>query len=233
MKVIGVISSPHAEGNGATLVREALRGAEESGASVQAVFLPDYRIEYCRDCRACIRSGSCVVQDDFQELRRLLCEADGIILSTPTYASAACARMKSLLDRLGQYAWLTSTFAGKHVAGIATASSFGAAKVAKQLAGSLRDGVFGRAYVSGTLAVHLKGRHVRDLPQEIAKARALGRRVASDVRDGRRYPFQNLMGRLPNALFLRPMLKRAILQNKEAMAGVYGELVRAGVVQEA
>jgi len=31
MKVIGIISSPHFKGNGATLVREALRGAEEAG----------------------------------------------------------------------------------------------------------------------------------------------------------------------------------------------------------
>jgi hypothetical protein len=78
MKVVGIISSPHAEGNGATLVREALQGAKQAGASVQ---------------------------DDFQELRQLLCEADGIILSTPTY--------------------------GADVIGIATAGSFGAAKAAQ------------------------------------------------------------------------------------------------------
>jgi hypothetical protein len=105
MKVVGIISSPHAEGNGATLVREALQGAKEAGALVLEVFLPKYRIEYCRDCRACMSTGRCAVQDDFQELRQLLCEADGIILSTPTY--------------------------GADVIGIATAGSFGAAKAAQ------------------------------------------------------------------------------------------------------
>jgi multimeric flavodoxin WrbA len=230
MKVIGIISSPHAEGNGATLVREALKGAEEAGASVQEVFLPNLRIEFCRDCHACMTSGRCAMQDDFPGLRQLLCEADGIILGSPTYASAPCARMKNLFDRLGMYAWMTSTFGGKYVAGMATASSFGASKAAKQLAASLRDSVFQRAYVSGTLGVPLRGQKVSAMPQVLSKARALGRRMASDIRSGRRYPLQNLVGRLPNFLFLRPMSRQAIVNNKAAMNGVYEELVRTGIV---
>ena len=233
MKVIGIISSPHAKGNGATLVREALKGAEESGASVREVFLPEYRIEYCRDCRACMTTGCCVIRDDFQELRRMLCEADGIILSTPTYGAAACARMKNLSDRLGQYAYLTSTFGGKYVIGLATAGSFGAAKAARHLAASFRDSVFRRAYVSGTLGVQLRGQRVSALPQALQKARALGRKMASDIHNGRRFPFQNLVGRLPNALFLRPLIKQAIIKNKTAMSGVYEELVRSGIVEAA
>jgi multimeric flavodoxin WrbA len=230
MKVIGIVSSPHAQGNGATLVREALRGAQEAGAAVQEVFLPDYRIEYCRDCRACMSSGRCAVQDDFQDLKRLLCEADGIILSTPNYGSAVCARMKNLMDRLGQFAFLTSAFGGKYIVSIATASSFGAAKAAGQLAASFRDSVFRRAFVSGTLGVHLRGREVSTLPQEMRKAFGLGRKVVSDMRGGRRFPLQNLVGRMPIALFLRPLIKQAIIKNKQAMGGVYQELVRTGQV---
>jgi multimeric flavodoxin WrbA len=120
MKVIGIISSPHAKGNGTTLVREALCGAEEAGASIKEVFLPNYRIEFCRDCGGCISSGRCTIQDDFQEVRELFLEADGIILSSPACGIGACARMKNLFDRLGRYAFLTSTFGGKYVVGIAT-----------------------------------------------------------------------------------------------------------------
>jgi multimeric flavodoxin WrbA len=230
MKVIGIISSPHAKGNGAALVREALKGAEESGASVEEVFLPGLKIEYCRDCRACLGTGRCAVQDDFPKLRDMLREADGIILSSPTYAKAVCARMKNLMDRLGQFAWLASTFGGKYVAGIATGSSFGAPTVAKQLTAALQNGVFRRAYVSGTLGVHLRGQHVSAMPQSLLKARALGSKVASDIRAGRRFPLQNLAGRLPNALLMRPMIRKAILGNKVAMSGVYEELVRTGIV---
>jgi len=123
MKVIGIISSPPAKGNGATLVREALRGVEEAGGSINEVFLPNYRIEFCRGCGACSRSGRCTIQDDFEEVKELLLEADGIILSSPACGIGACARMKNLFDRLGQYAFLTSTFGGKYVVGLATAGS--------------------------------------------------------------------------------------------------------------
>jgi multimeric flavodoxin WrbA len=226
MKIVGVISSPHADGNGAALVREALRGAQEAGASVTEVFLRNYRIEYCSDCRICIKSGRCAVDDDFQELRDLLCEADGYILSSPTYGGAICARMKNLIDRLGQYAFLTSTFGGKYVIGIATASSFAAKKVAGQLAAAMRDGMFRRAYVSGTLGIRLRGQHVRTMPRVLFQAHALGCKMVADMRNGRRFPLQNLAGRFPKALFLRPLIKQGIIKNKEAMKGVYEELIR-------
>lgn len=230
MKVIGIISSPHANGNGATLVRKALEGAAESGAEVQEVFLPDYRVEFCRDCQVCMKTGRCVVQDDFPKLRDMLNDADGAIFSSPTYAKAPCARMKNLMDRLGMFAWMASTFGGKYIAAIATAGSFGAPATANQLAAAVRDGLFRRAYVSGTLGVSLRGRHVSTMPEILSKARALGVRMASDIRAGRRYPLQNLLGRLPTAIFMRPMIKQAIVKNRTAMKGVYDELVRTGVV---
>ena len=173
MKVIGIISSPHAKGNGATSVREALRGAEEAGASIKEVFLPNYRIEYCRDCGACISSGRCAIQDDFQEVRELLLEADAIVLSSPAYGTEACARMKNLFDRLGQCAFLASTFGGKYVVGLATA-----------------------------------GREARWLPT---------------------YSVAGASGGFQQALFLQPLIKQAILNNKQAMNGVHEELVRGGI----
>jgi multimeric flavodoxin WrbA len=233
MKVVGIISSPHANGSGATLVREALKSAAEAGAEVQEVFLPDYRIEFCRDCQACMKTGRCVVQDDFPKVRDMLNGADGLILSSPTYAKAPCARMKNLLDRLGMFAWMASTFGGKYVAAIATAGSFGAAATARQLAAAVRDGLFRRAYVCGTIGIHLRGTRAADMPEALRKARALGARVASDIGVGRRYPLQNLLGRLPNALLMKPMIKQAIVKNQDRMQGVYDELVRTGIVARA
>ena len=181
MKVIGIISSSHANGNGASLVREALRGAEEAGASIKEASLPNYRIEYCRDCGACISSGRCAIQDDFQEVRELLLEADAIVLSSPAYGTEACARMKNLFDRLGQYSFLTSTFGGKYVVGLATA-----------------------------------GRGARWLPTySVAGAGAFLSRTCS--------------GGFQQALFLQPLIKQAIQDNKQAMNGVYEELVRGGI----
>ena len=233
MKVVGIIASPHAEGSGAALVREALAGARKAGANASEVFLPDMHIEFCRDCRACMRTARCVIEDDFQKVRDQLMAADGIVLCSPTYGAAMSARMKNLFDRLGQFAYLTSSLGGKYVVGMATASSFGARKVARQLAAGVQQSVFGRGYISGTLAVHLRGRHVSSQPKALSAASALGRKLVADIRGRKKFPFQNLLGRLPNALIMRPMIRKGIERNKDAMRGVYEELARKGVFSQA
>jgi len=210
MKVVGIIGSPHADGSGAALVREALAGAREAGAATREILLSGCHIEHCRDCGPCIRSGRCVVEDDFQEVRARLLEADGIIFSSPTYGAAMSARMKSLFDRLGQLAFLTSTLGGKYVVGIATAGSFGAKKVARQLDASVQQSVFRRGYVTGTLGVHLRGRHVSSQPGALSAATALGRKIVADL----------------------VAKKKAIERNKDSMRGVYEELARNGILSQ-
>jgi multimeric flavodoxin WrbA len=233
MKIVGIIASPHADGNGATLVRSALAGAHEAGATASEVLVSDSRIEFCRDCRACMKSGRCCIEDDFHEVRARLMEADGIILSSPTYGAAMSARIKNLFDRLGQFAYLTSLLGGKYVVGIATAGSFGAKKVARQLARCVQHSVFNRGYVSGTLGVHLRGKHVSSLPGALQTASSLGRKLVSDFRAKRTFPLQNLLGRLPNALVVRPLIRKGIEQHREAMSGVHQELVRLGILSRA
>jgi multimeric flavodoxin WrbA len=230
MKIVGIVASPHADGSGAALAREALAGAHEAGAEVSTVFLPGCRIEFCRDCRGCMRTGRCAIQDDFHEVRNRMMAADGIVLVSPTYGAAMSARMKNLFDRLGQFAYLTSALGGKYVVGIGTAGSFGAKKVARQLAAGIQQSVFRRGYVSGTLGVHLRGKHASSQPRALRAAASLGRKMVADIRAGRKYPLQNLPARLPNAMIMRPMIKRGIQQNRDSMRGVYEELARQGIL---
>ncbi len=231
MKVVGIISSPKAQGSGAALVREALRGAEEAGAAVAELFLAGYRIEFCSACGACLAAGRCTITDDFEAVKAVLKDADGIILSSPTFGSAPCARIKNLFDRLGHLSFLSSFVGGKYVAAIATAGSFGAARTARELAGISRASVLQRARVSGTLAVKLHGKHASQLPAELARARALGRRLALDIRGRTRYPLQGLFTRLFYALVLAPAIRGHVIANRGGiMKGVYEELVRKGLV---
>lgn len=234
MKVVGIISSPHADGASATLVRRALAAAREAGAEVQEVFLPALSIEFCRACGACLASGRCPIRDDFEPVKLALAEADGVILSSPTYGAAVCARLKNLYDRLGQFAFLTSFFGGKYVAAIATSGSFGHKEAAAQLTGLARNGVFQRARVSGVLAVTLHGKPVKELPEAQEKAARLGRRLADDIRQARRYPLQGLGSRLLSSLLMRPMLGRGIRDNRDrGLRAVYAELVRKGLLAPA
>ncbi len=234
VKVVGVISSARAEGSGAALVRQALRGAEEAGAEVSELFLPRYRIEFCNGCGACLAAGRCATADDFEVVKAILAEADGIILSSPTYGSAPCARIKNLFHRLGQLAFLSSFVGGKYVAAIATAGSFGARKTARELAAISKASVLQRARVSGTLSVKLRGKNASELPAELARARTLGRRVAFDIAGRRSYPLQGLATRLLYGLLLAPAIRRYVVENRGgAMKGVYNELVRKGALAPA
>lgn len=232
-RVVGVISSPMRNGNTAILVREALRGAVEQGAEVEEIFLAERNLQFCRGCLQCMRTGRCHLADDLEEIRQKLYAADGIVLGSPTYGAEPNATMRNLFDRLGMHAYSTSPFGGKYIAGISTASSFGADAVAKKLTGLVGGTtLFARGYVSGTLGVLRRNARVEDLPEALTKARRLGAKVADDVRCQRPYPLQNLPARLVNALFVRRGFEQAIKANRGgAMRAVYENLVQRRLIE--
>jgi len=221
------MSSARANGNTATLVREALKGAANEGVSTVEIALPKYEINFCQGCLKCMALGRCPAPDDFETLRKLLSEADGIVLSSPTYGAAPSAMLKNLIDRLGLFEYFTSSaFGGKYVAGISTANSAAAAKkVAKGLAHLLTNGVFQRGYVSGFLGASSRGTGVAEDPNALKKARELGERLARDIQSGRQYPLQRPVGRMINCFILKPSFRTAITEHREGiMKGVYENL---------
>lgn len=233
MKVIGVSASANENGNSAALLREALRGAREAGAETGEVSLPRLRIEFCRGCLGCMREGRCFQEDDMAALRGRLLEADGIILSTPTYGAAPSARMKNLVDRLGLFEYMTSAvFGGRHVAAIATAKSFGAKEAAGYLAKIAQGGVFGRARVTGRLAAVLRGgKSAAEDPALMAKARRLGGKMVGDFRRRRSARWQRPFGRLLNDLLMKPLIARGIVAHgRDGMRGVYASLKERGLL---
>ncbi|MHB9027227.1 MAG: flavodoxin family protein [Candidatus Latescibacterota bacterium] len=233
MTIVGVISSLNYDGNSATLLREALRGAAEEGASVREIFLPQYTIEFCNGCNTCMATGTCRHADDFGPLKAQLAAADGIILSSPTYAATCSAMMKRFLERIGMFERFTSSvFGGKYVAAISTGKIMGAGKVAGYLAGLGRDSAMQRGYVSGALGVILRGgKTAAENPDALRKARSLGKKIAGDVKKKRTYPLQNPFGRMLHALFLRRFFKKAAVDYKDGpMKGVYENLRGRGLV---
>ncbi len=236
IQIIAVMSSANLNGNTAILVRGALRGAEEEGAAIAEILLPKYELNFCQGCLSCMVKGRCFMDDDFEGIKALLRGANGIILSSPTYGGAACARMKNLLDRLGLFERFTSaTFGGKYVLGISTASSEGAAKkVARDLAGIVTNGAFERGYITGFLGASSSGGGVQRDKAALLKAHALGRKLVCDIRSGRRYPFQNPVGQLMNQFILKPNYRKATVEYREGpMKAVYDNLRQRGLILQA
>ncbi len=105
LKVLGVCASPRLNGNSDLLLRQALSGAEQTGAVVQHPWLCDHRINTCTECYACSTTGECVMNDDYQTVLDKMLEADRIIFATPVFSLTVSAQAKILIDR-GQCLWV-------------------------------------------------------------------------------------------------------------------------------
>ena len=99
MKVLAISGSPRKGGNSDILTDEVLRGASESGAETEKIYLQDLSISPCRACYGCRESGKCVQKDDGDYILEKLIEADTIILSSPVYFYSISAQMKTMIDR--------------------------------------------------------------------------------------------------------------------------------------
>ena len=229
IKVVGVISSPRINGNTAAMVREALKGAEEEGADITEIFLPKYNIEFCKGCLKCIATGKCNISDDHEAQMKLLYEADGIIAGSPNYGFSPNAMMKRFLERLGMFLFFSSALGGKYIAGISSSGSAGGAiKVAKNLTNLLSNGIFQRGYVTGLLGA---GSNVSKKNKTLDKACELGKKIVKDIKAGKKYPLQNIFGRLVMRFAMRPIIQKYILKNKEGdTKAVYQSLFERGLI---
>ena len=99
MKIIAFLGSPRKDGNTELLLKEVVRGVEESGLKVQVFNLNLLDIEPCQDCGGCDESGECIVHDDMDEIYDAIREADRIILASPIFFSALSAQTKIMIDR--------------------------------------------------------------------------------------------------------------------------------------
>lgn len=103
MKILGIIGSPRAKGNSATLLREVLNGAMTKGADTNIVSLNNLDIKGCINCDVCKRSGKCVLKDDMHKIYDMINDADIIVFASPNYMGGIHGKLKCVLDRLYAY----------------------------------------------------------------------------------------------------------------------------------
>jgi multimeric flavodoxin WrbA len=100
MRILGIVGSPRKNGNTEILMREALRVARESGSETEMFLMSEKSVAPCDACGTCFEVGSCVVEDDMQELYGMLERADGVIFGSPVYFGSVSAQMKAVMDRM-------------------------------------------------------------------------------------------------------------------------------------
>ena len=98
MDILGINGSPHADGNTAYALHQALEQLEASGLSTEYVTLAGKVIEPCRGCFAC-RDGDCVHDDDMAPILEQMRESRCILLASPVYMGLVTGQMKTMMDR--------------------------------------------------------------------------------------------------------------------------------------
>lgn len=99
MKTVAFMGSPRKNGNTDLLLREAIKGIEESGLNVQTFNLNSMSISPCQNCGGCDETGICIFEDDMSLIYDAIRTADRIILATPIFFFSVSAQTKMMIDR--------------------------------------------------------------------------------------------------------------------------------------
>jgi len=105
LKIVGVSGSPR-HANTEYMVKAALEAAksietENVQVETQLISLAQKNIRGCLNCRGCVKTGKCVLKDDWDELFRPLYDPmpDGVILGASVYFFGANSQMRAYLER--------------------------------------------------------------------------------------------------------------------------------------
>jgi len=99
MKIVGINGSSRKGGNTEILLDVALDEAKKNGASTSKISLRDKTIAPCDGCMGCTQTGTCLINDDMQDIYSAMLESEGIIWATPVYFYSMSGQTKTVMDR--------------------------------------------------------------------------------------------------------------------------------------
>ena len=99
MNILVLTGSPHKSGTSNTLAKEFIRGAEESGHSVEIYDCAKGNIHPCEGCDFCGMNGDCIQKDDGNKVLNKLLKCDVVVFATPVYYFGMSAQLKMMIDR--------------------------------------------------------------------------------------------------------------------------------------
>ena len=104
LKIIGVSGSPR-HANTEVMVKHALEAAKsietpEVSVETQFISLAQKNVRGCLNCRGCVRTGKCVLKDDWDELFRPLYDPmpDGVIFGASVYFYGINSQMRAYME---------------------------------------------------------------------------------------------------------------------------------------
>ena len=100
MKKVLILSAESSKGiNTDALSDEFMKGVYHSGNIAEKIFIASKEIKYCKHCNICKNSGTCILNDDMQEIVRKMILSDIIVMATPIFIGTVSARLMALIER--------------------------------------------------------------------------------------------------------------------------------------
>ena len=132
MKVVAFNGSPRPRGNTSILLRTVLAEVEKEGIGTELIQVGGLALHGCRACGTCLalQDRRCSIETDpINDWIAKMCEADAILIGSPTYFADLTPETKALIDRCGYVARQNGDLLKRKV---------GAAVVAVRRAGAVR-----------------------------------------------------------------------------------------------
>ncbi|MCP4717325.1 MAG: flavodoxin family protein [Deltaproteobacteria bacterium] len=188
MKIVAINGSPNgADGTTGSTLAAVLESAAAAGADTELFELGTLSVGPCISCYTCQRTGECVIDDDYQEIKAAMLAADGIIFATPNYIYNVSAQIKALLDRSFSMIHCQSLH-GKYGACVLATGGPGFQMPEDYLMHI--TGIFGYWKVGSLVVAGMQLADADRRKEALADAAALGRRLAEAIKNQQRFPEQ-------------------------------------------
>ena len=104
MSILVISGSRNRKGKTAQAMDAVCNGVAKAGGKSESVFLPELKLERCRQCNPdgwgiCRTEGRCIIEDDFASIVDKIKAADAVVFANPVYFSDLCESLRGFLDR--------------------------------------------------------------------------------------------------------------------------------------
>jgi multimeric flavodoxin WrbA len=189
MKMVAIIDSPRGmAGDTGRVLRALLNAMEAKGSATRVFSLDQMLVLPCHNCGTCLRTGACVLTDDFTKIQDAMLSADAIVLASSASASGVSSQMQTFLNRLCAPLYCQA-MGDKYGTAVVTSDGSGTADVEQYLSRFLRAMGCWTEEGIGVRAVELKNPDRVNAALEAAAR--LGAELAEDVREQPAFPEQD------------------------------------------
>ena len=108
--ILGIVGSYRRQGTIDQAVSSVLAAARLNGAETKKIYLRDFHIELCTNCRLCTQAigndpGKCPLKDDMPEFIKEVERADAYVIGAPVNVGNVNALTQKFLERLVCYSY--------------------------------------------------------------------------------------------------------------------------------